>query len=119
MGHCARQAGRGRYAAHAKLRALLTAAGEELPDVPLYYSLHAICKTLHTTPPSADAVRSALVNAGEGFYFLVRAWVSRVRGFVGLSRLWSLGRCCAPSRTSRPYIQAFTCIWWLLTLQWG
>ena len=67
----ARQADRGRYAAHAKLRALLSAAGEELHDVPLYYSLHAMCKTLHTTPPSADAVRSALVNAGtaSGFRF--------------------------------------------------
>ena len=54
----------GRYPAHAKLRSMLTAAAEELHDVPLYYSLHSICKTLHTTPPAADVFRSALVNAG-------------------------------------------------------
>lgn len=58
------QAEPGRYPAAAKLRSILTAAGEELPDAPLYYNLHSLCKTLHTTPPSADLFRSALVNAG-------------------------------------------------------
>ncbi|CAL8462795.1 g2328 [Coccomyxa elongata] len=53
-----------RYSAFGKIRGLLTSASEELLDVPLYYNLHAVCKTLHVTPPSGDTVRSALINAG-------------------------------------------------------
>lgn len=50
--------------AHDKLHSLLTTVSEELPDVPLYFSLHDVCKTLRTTPPRSDIFRSALVNAG-------------------------------------------------------
>ena len=47
-----------------KLHSLLTAAGEELPDCPLYLNLHDVCKTLRATVPRSDVFRSALVNAG-------------------------------------------------------
>ena len=47
------------------MRGLLTAVSEELPDVPLYYNLHDVCKTVRVTPPPADVLRSALVNAGS------------------------------------------------------
>jgi tRNA (guanine26-N2/guanine27-N2)-dimethyltransferase len=39
---------------------------EELPDVPLYYSLHDVCKTVHCTAPKAQVFRSAIINAGWG-----------------------------------------------------
>ena len=52
------------YPAFAKIRSILTAVVEELPDVMLYYSLHNLSKTCRTTPPPADTFRSALVNAG-------------------------------------------------------
>ncbi len=37
---------------------------EELPDVPLYYNLHELCKAVHCSSPRAEVLRSALVNAG-------------------------------------------------------
>ena len=46
------------------MRGLLTSASEELPNVPLYYNLHTMCKTLHVTPPANNIVRSAIINAG-------------------------------------------------------
>ena len=46
------------------MQGLLTAVAEELPDVPLYFSLHDIAHTCKTTPPRAEVMRSAIVNAG-------------------------------------------------------
>lgn len=42
----------------------MTTVLEELPDVPLYFSLHDVCRTLHCTAPKAEVFRSALINAG-------------------------------------------------------
>eukprot|EP00201_Polytomella_parva_P017700 CAMPEP_0175054124 /NCGR_PEP_ID=MMETSP0052_2-20121109/9323_1 /TAXON_ID=51329 ORGANISM="Polytomella parva, Strain SAG 63-3" /NCGR_SAMPLE_ID=MMETSP0052_2 /ASSEMBLY_ACC=CAM_ASM_000194 /LENGTH=534 /DNA_ID=CAMNT_0016318769 /DNA_START=180 /DNA_END=1781 /DNA_ORIENTATION=+ len=52
------------FAAYPKIRGLLTSALEELPDVPLYYDLHDLCKTVHCQPPKKDVFRAALLNAG-------------------------------------------------------
>ncbi|KAK9907632.1 hypothetical protein WJX75_007284 [Coccomyxa subellipsoidea] len=89
------EADKERYAAFGKIKGLLTSASEELHDAPLYYNLHAVCKTLHVTPPSGDTVRSALINAGyrvsgthanplglktdappEVFWDVMRCWVA-------------------------------------------
>ena len=61
----ASQANAGSYPAQAKLKSILTNVLEELPDAPLYYSVHELSKTLKTNPPAQDLFRSALVNAGE------------------------------------------------------
>lgn len=37
---------------------------QELPDVPLFVSLHSLCATLKCTSPSAIMFRSAVINAG-------------------------------------------------------
>lgn len=37
---------------------------QELPDVPLFLSLHNLCATLKCTSPSAVLFRSAVLNAG-------------------------------------------------------
>lgn len=37
---------------------------QELPDVPLFLSLHNLCATLKCTSPSAVIFRSAVLNAG-------------------------------------------------------
>ena len=58
------QADKGNFAAYSKLRGLLTSASEELPDVPLYYNMHTVCRTLHVTPPANSIIRSAIINAG-------------------------------------------------------
>lgn len=52
------------FPAYAKVHSLMTAASEELLDVPLYVNLHDVCKTLRCTPPRAEVLRSAIVNAG-------------------------------------------------------
>ncbi|GFR95240.1 tRNA (guanine(26)-N(2))-dimethyltransferase [Elysia marginata] len=43
---------------------MLNVALEELPDVPLYYVLDAVCSVLHCQPPNMMLMRSALLNAG-------------------------------------------------------
>ena len=53
-----------RYAGHARIKGMLTQAADELPDAPLYYNLHDLCKTLKCTPPKTELFRSAIINAG-------------------------------------------------------
>ncbi|KAL6994114.1 methylamine--glutamate N-methyltransferase [Sarracenia purpurea var. burkii] len=53
-----------RYPAYDRIYAVLTTISEELPDVPLFLSLHNLCATLKCTSPSAVIFRSAVINAG-------------------------------------------------------
>ncbi|KAJ8557211.1 hypothetical protein K7X08_002836 [Anisodus acutangulus] len=52
------------YPAYDRICAVLTAISEELPDIPLFLSLHNISATLKCTSPSAVMFRSAVINAG-------------------------------------------------------
>ncbi|XP_010525136.1 PREDICTED: probable tRNA (guanine(26)-N(2))-dimethyltransferase 1 [Tarenaya hassleriana] len=52
-----------RYPAYDRICAVLTTISEELPDVPLFLSLHNLCGTLKCTSPSAAMFRSAVINA--------------------------------------------------------
>lgn len=54
----------GRYPAAPRVAAVLAAAAEELPEAPLYYNVHDLCKAVRCTPPRVELLRSALVNAG-------------------------------------------------------
>ncbi|KAG2433178.1 hypothetical protein HYH02_012720 [Chlamydomonas schloesseri] len=56
--------GTAKYAAATKIKGYLLSVVSELPDAPLYYNLHDICKMVRITPPKSDVFRSALVNAG-------------------------------------------------------
>ncbi|KAJ9173151.1 hypothetical protein P3X46_016315 [Hevea brasiliensis] len=53
-----------RYPAYDHISAVLTTISEELPDVPLFLSLHNLCATLKCTSPQAVIFRSAVINAG-------------------------------------------------------
>ncbi|XP_057972036.1 tRNA (guanine(26)-N(2))-dimethyltransferase 2 [Malania oleifera] len=53
-----------RYPAFDRISAVLTTISEELPDIPLFVSLHNLCATLKCTSPSAVIFRSAVINAG-------------------------------------------------------
>ncbi|KAL0424518.1 UNVERIFIED_CONTAM: putative tRNA (guanine(26)-N(2))-dimethyltransferase 1 [Sesamum radiatum] len=53
-----------RYPAFGRIFAVLTTISEELPDIPLFLSLHNLCATLKCTSPSAVIFRSAVINAG-------------------------------------------------------
>ncbi|KAK6928070.1 tRNA methyltransferase, Trm1 [Dillenia turbinata] len=52
------------YPAYDRIFAVLTTISEELPDIPLFLSLHNLCATLKCTSPSAVIFRSAVLNAG-------------------------------------------------------
>ncbi|CAN6864806.1 unnamed protein product [Brassica oleracea] len=52
-----------RYPAYNKICSMLTTISEELPDVPLFLSLHNLAATLKCTSPSAAMFRSAVINA--------------------------------------------------------
>lgn len=62
--HTPRPRLRCRLPAFAKVHSILTNVSEELPDAPLYLSLHDVCKTLRTQAPRSDTFKSALANAG-------------------------------------------------------
>lgn len=47
-----------------RIHGMLTSVSEELPDVPLFYSLPDMCSTLHCTSPRMVDMQAALVNAG-------------------------------------------------------
>ena len=52
---------------------MLAQAADELPDVPLYYVLHDLSKTMKCEPPKMAVFRSAIINAGY-------RWVGGTRG---------------------------------------
>ncbi|VAH42185.1 probable tRNA (guanine(26)-N(2))-dimethyltransferase 1 isoform X1 [Triticum dicoccoides] len=54
----------GLYQAYAKISAILTSVSEELPNAPLFVSLHSICATLKCTNPTMVMFHSAIRNAG-------------------------------------------------------
>ncbi|KAL6842131.1 hypothetical protein ACP4OV_028110 [Aristida adscensionis] len=52
------------YAAYAKISAILTSVSEELPDAPLFVSLHDLSAKLKCTNPTMVMLHSAIRNAG-------------------------------------------------------
>ncbi|CAM9455916.1 unnamed protein product [Pylaiella littoralis] len=60
------QENRGPYppATSKRIHGMLTSVSEELPDVPLFYSLPDMCSTLHCSSPRMIDMQAALVNAG-------------------------------------------------------
>ena len=55
---------KGRYAQADRLKGLLTGVSEELPDAPLYFNHHDLCRTVKCNPFKAEVLRSAILNAG-------------------------------------------------------
>lgn len=65
---------------------------QELPDVPLFLSLHSLCGTLKCTSPSAVIFRSAVINAG---YRISGTHVNAL-GFktdAPMDVIWDIMRC--------------------------
>ncbi|CAN6294056.1 unnamed protein product [Urochloa humidicola] len=52
------------YPAYAKISAILTSVSEELPEAPLFVSLHNLCAILKCTNPSMVMLHSAIRSAG-------------------------------------------------------
>ncbi|GMH20639.1 hypothetical protein Nepgr_022480 [Nepenthes gracilis] len=81
-----------RYPAYDRVAAVLTTISEELPDVPLFLSLHNLCATLKCTSPSAVIFRSAVLNAG---YRISGTHVNPLglKSDAPMNVIWDIMRC--------------------------
>ncbi|KAJ6936467.1 hypothetical protein NC652_011237 [Populus alba x Populus x berolinensis] len=81
-----------RYPAYDRISAVLTTISEELPDVPLFLSLHNLCATLKCTSPSAVIFRSAVINAG---YLISGTHVNPLglKSDAPMDVIWDIMRC--------------------------
>ncbi|KAD0299846.1 hypothetical protein E3N88_44486 [Mikania micrantha] len=81
-----------RYPAFDRISAVLTTISEELPDVPLFVSLHNLCATLKCTSPSAVVFRSAVINAG---YRISGTQVNPLglKSDAPMNIIWDIMRC--------------------------
>ncbi|GAB2232812.1 hypothetical protein Droror1_Dr00011871 [Drosera rotundifolia] len=80
------------YPAYDRISAVLTTISEELPDVPLFLSLHNLCATLKCTSPSAVIFRSAVLNAG---YRISGTHVNPLglKSDAPMNVIWDIMRC--------------------------
>ncbi|GAB2288956.1 hypothetical protein Dimus_023262 [Dionaea muscipula] len=84
------------YPAYDRIVAVLTTISEELPDIPLFLSLHNLCATLKCTSPSAVIFRSAVVNAG---YRISGTHVNPLglKSDAPMNVIWDIMRCWVKS----------------------
>ncbi|KAE8021832.1 hypothetical protein FH972_007687 [Carpinus fangiana] len=85
-----------KYPAYDRISAVLTTISEELPDVPLFLSLHNLCATLKCTSPSAVIFRSAVINAG---YRISGTHVNPLglKSDAPMDVIWDIMRCWVKS----------------------
>ncbi|KAI4352397.1 hypothetical protein L6164_006655 [Bauhinia variegata] len=81
-----------RYPAYDHISAVLTTISEELPDVPLFLSLHSLCATLKCTSPPKDDFKSAVINAG---YCISGTHVNPIglKSDAPMDVIWDIMRC--------------------------
>ncbi|XP_036598028.1 tRNA (guanine(26)-N(2))-dimethyltransferase [Trichosurus vulpecula] len=82
----------GRFRTSARIRGVLSMVTEELPDVPLYYTLDQLSSTIHCNTPSLLQLRSAVLHAGYRVS-LSHACKNAVKTDVPPSVLWDIMRC--------------------------
>ncbi|XP_062200622.1 tRNA (guanine(26)-N(2))-dimethyltransferase 1-like isoform X2 [Phragmites australis] len=80
------------YPAYAKISAILTSVSEELPNAPLFASLHNLCATLKCTNPTMGMLHSAIRNAG---YQISGSHVDplALKTDAPMSVIWDIMRC--------------------------
>ncbi|CAN1319725.1 Probable tRNA (guanine(26)-N(2))-dimethyltransferase 1 [Linum perenne] len=90
-----------RYPAFDRISAVLTTISEELPDVPLFLSLHNLCGTLKCTSPSAVIFRSAVINAG---YRISGTHVNPLglKSDAPMDVIWDIMRCWVKNHPVKP-----------------
>ncbi|KAK7271841.1 hypothetical protein RJT34_28068 [Clitoria ternatea] len=89
------------YPAYDRISAVLTTISEELPDVPLFLSLHNLCATLKCTSPSAIIFRSAVINAG---YRISGTHVNPLglKSDAPMDVIWDIMRCWVKNHPVKP-----------------
>ncbi|KAL0461561.1 UNVERIFIED_CONTAM: putative tRNA (guanine(26)-N(2))-dimethyltransferase 1 [Sesamum latifolium] len=90
-----------RYPAFGRISAVLTTISEELPDVPLFLSLHNLCATLKCTSPSAVIFRSAVINAG---YRISGTHINPLglKTDAPMDVIWDIMRCWVKNHPVKP-----------------
>ncbi|KAM9688755.1 tRNA (guanine(26)-N(2))-dimethyltransferase isoform 1-T2 [Trichechus inunguis] len=81
-----------RFHTSERIRGVLSVVTEELPDVPLYYTLDQLSSTIHCSTPSLLQLRSALLHAGFRVS-LSHACKNAVKTDAPSSVLWDIMRC--------------------------
>ncbi|XP_073882161.1 tRNA (guanine(26)-N(2))-dimethyltransferase isoform X5 [Macaca fascicularis] len=82
----------GRFHTSQRIRGVLSVITEELPDVPLYYTLDQLSSTIHCNTPSLLQLRSALLHA-DFRVSLSHACKNAVKTDAPASALWDIMRC--------------------------
>ncbi|KAF5928980.1 hypothetical protein HPG69_018159 [Diceros bicornis minor] len=81
-----------RFHTSERIRGVLSVVTEELPDVPLYYTLDQLSSTIHCNTPSLLQLRSALLHAGFRVS-LSHACKNAIKTDAPSSALWDIMRC--------------------------
>nr|XP_020011503.1 tRNA (guanine(26)-N(2))-dimethyltransferase isoform X2 [Castor canadensis]XP_020011505.1 tRNA (guanine(26)-N(2))-dimethyltransferase isoform X2 [Castor canadensis] len=81
-----------RFHTSQRIQGVLSVITEELPDVPLYYTLGQLSATIHCNTPSLLQLRSALLHAGFRVS-LSHACKNAVKTDAPPSTLWDIMRC--------------------------
>ncbi|XP_008577530.1 PREDICTED: tRNA (guanine(26)-N(2))-dimethyltransferase [Galeopterus variegatus] len=81
-----------RFHTSERIRGVLSVITEELPDVPLYYTLDQLSSTIHCNTPSLLQLRSALLHAGFRVS-LSHACKNAVKTDAPASAIWDIMRC--------------------------
>lgn len=83
---------------------------QELPDVPLFLSLHNLCATLKCTSPSAVIFRSAVINAG---YRISGTHVNPLglKSDAPMDVIWDIMRCWVSSLFPFSLVFFLSCIY--------
>lgn len=81
-----------RFHTSERIRGVLSVVSEELPDVPLYYTLDQLSSTIRCSTPSLLQLRSALLHAGFRVS-LSHACKNAVKTDAPASAVWDIMRC--------------------------
>ncbi|XP_013367631.1 PREDICTED: tRNA (guanine(26)-N(2))-dimethyltransferase [Chinchilla lanigera] len=81
-----------RFHTSERIQGVLSVVTEELPDVPLYYTLDQLSSTIHCNTPSLLQLRSALLHAGFRVS-LSHACRNAVKTDAPAEALWDIMRC--------------------------
>lgn len=82
----------GRFHTSMRIQGVLSVVTEELPDVPLYYTLDQLSSTIHCNTPRLLQLRSALLHAGFRVS-LSHACKNAVKTDAPPEALWDIMRC--------------------------
>uniref|UniRef100_A0A8D0BBL1 tRNA (guanine(26)-N(2))-dimethyltransferase n=1 Tax=Salvator merianae TaxID=96440 RepID=A0A8D0BBL1_SALMN len=82
----------GRFGTSQRIQGVLSMVMEELSDVPLYYTLDNLSKTIHCNSPSLLQFRSALLHAGYRVS-LSHACKNAIKTDASPSVIWDIMRC--------------------------